>query len=61
MTLTKTREYTGHSQDSLGAAIENARTKAGSNCGFEVIEAHSSYLSEQKKHYQVTLSTLINK
>ena len=60
MTSIRTRDYTGYSEAGLDEAIENALQKAGEFNRVEVIETRSSHFNEDKKHYQVTLTTFNN-
>lgn len=53
----KTRDYTGYSAESLNDAINNALQKAEDHHYFEVIETKSSQFRDERRHYQVTLTT----
>ena len=57
MMITKTRDYTGYSDESIDKAIQNALQKAGDHTRFEVIETRGSQIGEDKRHYQITLTT----
>jgi len=53
----KTRDYTGYSDESLNEAINNALQKSEEHSHFEVIETRSSQFRDDRRHYQVTLTT----
>ncbi|WP_419419899.1 hypothetical protein ACNVED_00920 [Legionella sp. D16C41] len=57
MIISKTRDYTGFSEESLNEAISNALEKAENHSHFEVIEARSSQFADNKRYYYVTLAT----
>ena len=57
MKNTRSREFTGHSENGLEEAIQDALSKAEEYQRVEVIETRSSFLSDEKRHYQVTLAT----
>ena len=56
MTNLDAHDYTGYSQASLNEAITDALKKADKHSHFEVIETRSSRFSDDKCHYQVTLT-----
>ena len=57
MTIKKTRDYTGYSDESIDEAVQNALQKAGEHSRFEVIETRGSQLNDNKRHYQIMLTT----
>jgi flavin-binding protein dodecin len=57
MIISKKRDYTGFSEESLNEAIANALEKAKKHSHFEIIEARSSQFADNKRHYHVTLAT----
>ncbi|STX50124.1 Uncharacterised protein [Legionella busanensis] len=57
MIISKTRDYTGFSEESLNEAILNALEKAQEHSHVEVIESRSSLFTDNIRHYYVTLAT----
>ncbi|MDI9818958.1 MULTISPECIES: dodecin domain-containing protein [unclassified Legionella] len=53
----KTGEYTGSSDSGINEAIQNALQKAGEHTRIEVVETRSSHVGDDKRYYQVTVST----
>jgi flavin-binding protein dodecin len=56
----KIGEYTGFSELGINEAIQNALQKASEYIRVEVIETQSSWISEEKRSYQVIVSTFAN-
>lgn len=54
---TKIGEYTGYSDSGINEAIQNALQKASEHKHIEIIETRSSQTGEDKRYYQVTIST----
>lgn len=55
MSSLKTSDYTGYSHASIDEAVSDALEKAGHHQHVEVIETRSSKLSQDERHYQVTI------
>ncbi|ASQ47279.1 hypothetical protein [Legionella clemsonensis] len=53
----KTGDYTGSSDAGISEAIANALSKAGEHATIEIVETRSSQVGEDKRFYQVLLST----
>ncbi|CEK09391.1 hypothetical protein [Legionella hackeliae] len=54
---TKTGDFTGSSDAGINEAIQNALSKAGQHTRIKIIETRSSQIGEDKRYYQVLIST----
>jgi|GEM_PF-3083650 len=59
MTNQKRKDHTGYSEASLTDAISDALAKADEHSHYEVIETRSSRFADEKRRYQVTLTTFV--